>query len=160
MSVLESQSPEALALFNPALTATAMVGAIESYSETSADGFPFHYCFLVLPLTLNPQLRESVSKSRRRTLASWCVSNPTMHAKFPHIAKILVPATRQALRHCLRYELLEMRNAGLHSKFRLKRARANHPDEIRSVTSVARTCGRWFAATDVTTAFSLLGVRP
>ncbi|WP_424923793.1 three component ABC system middle component [Amycolatopsis granulosa] len=160
MSVSEAHSPEALALFNPAITSVALTFAVESYSEENSEGFPFYCSFLVMPLTLNPQLRASVTQSRRKTLASWCVSNPTLHAQFPQIARILVPTTRHAVRHSLRCELLEMRNGILYVRRRPKRVRRSHSQELRAVVAGARTCGKWFAATDVTTAFSLLGVRP
>ncbi|MFF4599439.1 three component ABC system middle component [Amycolatopsis sp. NPDC001319] len=156
----ESHSPEALALFNPAITGAALGYAVESYQGANIDGLPFFFSFLILPFTLNPELRKSVGASSRRTLASWSVSNPALHAQYPHIAEILVPTTRRALRYCLRYDLLEVRNASLHVKRRLRRVNRSHPDELREIVSAARTCGKWFASTDIVTAFSLLGVKP
>jgi hypothetical protein len=159
---------EEVALLNPAFTSTGLWSAARGYVKTDVrerDALPFTLAFLVLPLVLHRQTRESLPTSTRTSVAVWASENPLLRARLPEQARTLVPFTRAA-----------MLFGGMHGFFSLPdgnvvpnhawKANVNNvlkdcTDEVRFCVQRADFVGRWLAAAgDSLTVLSLFGVQP
>ena len=80
MSSWRGRPQEEVSLLNPAFTSTGLWSAARGYLKTDgsgrSDALPFTLAFLVLPLVLHRQTRESLPTSTRTSVAVWASDNP------------------------------------------------------------------------------------
>lgn len=153
------RAPEAVALFNEALTSELIVNAAWAKEQDSGTGLSWPACFVILPLVLHPPTRESLPRSPSVTLAAWAVRNPVLSQGLDHRVATLAPATRRAIRFGMRTGRLDLRGTDVAAGNRPKNPNPQSwPDELVATVRAARVAGRWFRATDVVTAFNLFGI--
>ena len=154
------RAPEAIALFNVALTSELLVNACWHKAQTQGgpSGLSWPAAFVILPLSLHPPTRESLPNSSRVTLAAWAVRNPHFVADMDYRVAIMASPTKRAIRHGLRVRRLELVDTELVALGRPKKPVAKWPEELKASVRAARLAGQWFGVTDVGLAFELLGV--
>ena len=153
------RAPEAVALFNEAFTSELIVNAAWAKEQDSGTGLSWPACFVILPLVLHPPTRESLPRSPNVTLAAWAVRNPVLSQGIGNGVATLAPATRRAIRFGMRAGRLELSGTDVVAGNRPKNPNPQSwPDELVTTVRAARVAGRWFRATDVVTAFNLLGI--
>ncbi|WP_442864648.1 three component ABC system middle component [Aeromicrobium sp. HA] len=153
------RAPEAIALFNEAFTSELIVNASWAKEQDSGSGLSWPACFVILPLVLHPPTRESLPRSPSVTLAAWAVRNPALSRGVDARVATLAPATRRAIRFGMRTGRLTLSGTEVVAGHRPRSPNPQSwPDELVNTVRAARVAGRWFRATDVVTAFNLLGI--
>ncbi|WP_373287831.1 three component ABC system middle component [Zhihengliuella salsuginis] len=150
--------PEAMALFNTALTSELLVNACWAKAKEGDTGLAWPAAYLILPLTLHPATRSSLPRDRRITLARWAGRNHDLLAGMEYrVANMALP-TKRAIRHGLRTKRLGLEGTNLIALEKPKSPTPKWPDELRGSVKAARFCGRWFNVIDTHMAFELLGI--
>lgn len=152
------RAPEAMALFNAVLTSELIVNACWAKSQQGLTGLSWPTAYLILPLTLHPETRDSLPRDRRITLARWAVRNPDLLADMEYrVANMTLP-TKRAIRHGLRTKRLGLDGTNLVALVRPKSTKSTWPAELKDSINAARFCGQWFNAIETHMAFELLGI--
>jgi hypothetical protein len=149
---------EAVALFNAALTSELLVNACWEKQKQGGTGLAWPTAYLILPLTLHPETRASLLRSRRITLASWTVKNRDLLADMEYRVASMVPPTKRAIRHGLRVERLGLDGTNLVAPYGPKGTNPRWPEELSSSVKAARLCGKWFNAVEMHMLFEFLGI--
>lgn len=150
--------PEALALWNPPLSAVAIAWAAREHERASGQAMNFPKALLILPLTLHEPTSESIAHSPRLSFATWVLRNPVLMDSFAVRARVMVEPTQRAMRFGLRAELFEIREGSLSVAKRMPRI-ADASTDAQVAIRASQIVGKWLAKTDSVTAFSLLGIR-
>ena len=153
-----ARPPEAVALFNAVLTSELLVNACWAKEQQGGTGLAWPAAYLILPLTLHPETRASLPRSRRITLARWAVRNHDLLAGMEYRVASMVPPTKRAIRHGLQSRRLGLDGTNLVAPYRPKSANPQWPEELLSSVKAARFCGQWFNAIEAHMAFELLGI--
>lgn len=129
------------------------------------SGLSFEECFLVLPMVLHREVRESLPTKITTSLAVWIGDNPLAPATIADRAHTLVPFTKEAIRFAGGYGVLQFDGtdvrANLDWRKRMTAALADSSEEVHTCAKRAEFVGRWFAKTgNAETVMSLLGVQP
>lgn len=152
------RSPEAVALFNTALTTELLVNACWSKSQNGAAGLSWPAAFLILPLTLHPETRSSLPRDRRIALARWAIRHSDLLADMEYrVANMALP-TKRAIRNGLRNKRLGLEGTDLIALEKPKNPTSKWPAELRDSVKAARFCGQWFNAVETHMAYELLGI--
>lgn len=146
-------------MFNPALIASLLAAAVESYTKENRTGMPWALSFLTAPLVLHRGTRQALPASSRTHLSTWVSAHPVLRAGFPARAQTLVGPVRAGLRFSLRHQVLKLEEDLLYTQLRLLKAPPGH-QELANVLNRSRRVGRWLATVDTATAFAHLGVAP
>jgi hypothetical protein len=159
------RSPEERALLNPSFFSLLLWHAATGHMSESGKGLPFGLTFLVLPLALHRETRESLPTKVTTSLPVWLNDNPLVRARFAERARTLVPYTKEALLFAGAHRLLAINLDSVSTEPAWKRKIARQlnrsSEEVRSCAKKAEFLGRWFArAGGPTTVMALLGVRP
>jgi hypothetical protein len=152
------RAPEAIALFNAVFTSEVLVNACWSNMQRGSSGLPWPAAFLILPIALHPQTRESVPRDRRMTLARWAVRHGDLLADFDFRVANMVMPTKRAIRHGIRAGRLEIQGSNIIALARPKTPTPSWPAEMTDSVKAARFCGQWFNDIETHTAFELLGL--
>ena len=153
-----SRAPEAIALFNVVLTSELLLNACWAKAEEGTAGLEWPAAYLILPLTLHPQTRESLPSDRRITLARWAVRHHDLLADMDYrVANMALP-TKRAIRHGIRVGRLGIDGHSLVALARPKIPTREWPSELQDSAKAARVCGRWFNSIDTHMAFEMLGI--
>lgn len=128
-------------------------------------GIPFEECFLVLPMILHRETRESLPLRTTTSLAVWIGDHPLAPPTIADRARSLVPFTKEALRFAGSYGMLEFNQTVVRAnpgwQRRAASSLAGSSGEVRTCAKRAEFVGKWFAKTgSVETVMSLLGVQP
>jgi hypothetical protein len=165
MTPWTNRSPEERALLNPSFFSLLFWHAATGHMEGGGTGLPFGTGFLVLPVVLHRETRESLPKMVTTSLPVWLDDNPLVRARLAERARTLVPYTREALlfggtRGFLTVsEDRVLAEQGWKRKISADLRRSS--DEVRSCAKRADFLGRWFArAGSPATVMALMGVRP
>ncbi|MCX4561574.1 DUF6521 family protein [Streptomyces phaeochromogenes] len=162
MATPTRQLPEAAALFNPAFGAYVLAHCVAAHMA-AGPGLPLPLAsnFLVLPFVLPPDTRAALPRDIRTPLSGWLADNPVTRASYPRRAVSLTEYTRTALRFGVRHGVFTIRSGGIAVASQPRRPNESiHGAELVDCTRKATLVGRWLAATNPATAFTLLGVRP
>lgn len=159
--------PEVQRLLNPSFCSLLLWHSACGHAEASQEkiGIAFEECFLVLPMVLHRESRESLPTMVSTSLPVWLGRNPLAPSTIADRARALVPFTKEALRFGGSYGVLKFHHtdilANLDWKKRMAAALKNSSDEVRTCARRAEFLGRWFAKTgNAETVLSLLGVQP
>ncbi len=149
--------PAVADLLNPALIAAVIAAAAIEYNRRDARPMPFELAFLVVPLVLHRNTRQSLPIRVDSHLAKWVTSNEVLAAGFGARAKTLVEPVREGIRFGLRHGAVELN--GAHITGHLRPGRVAEIGDIGDIVHKARFVGRWFTQLESpATAFALLGV--
>jgi hypothetical protein len=160
-----SRPPEERALLNPAFCSCLLWQAATGYENVANTPLPLDIAFLVLPIVLHRQTRESLPKTTTTALAVWLERNELQRSMVANQAKKLVPFTKEAIIFGGVYGLIDVKNGTIRSNDTWKKAiNADLKDstpEVRMCAGQAEFVGRWFAkAGSSATVMTILGVKP
>ncbi len=154
-------------LLNPSFCSMLLWFASAGHASVSRQrvGISFEECFLVLPMVLHREIRESLPTKITTSLAVWIGNNPLAPAIIADRARALVPFTKEAIRFAGGYGVLQLERAVVHAnsdwKKRMATVLADSSEEVHSCAKRAEFVGRWFAKTgSAETVMSLMGVQP
>ena len=167
MNLWNQRPPEEQRLLNPSFCATLLWYSARAYAETrnGASGIALEECFLVLPMLLHQETRQSLPTKITTSLPVWIGRNPLAPAILADRSRSLVPFTKEALRFGGVYGALKFRNASIFANLdwrsKIAAALQDSSEDIRACANRAIFLGKWFSKTgDAQTVLSLLGVRP
>lgn len=160
-----TRSPEERALLNPSFLSLLLWRAAAGHMAQGGAGLPLTSAFLVLPLVLHRETRESLPRTLATSIPVWLEDNPIVLARIAERTRALVPYTKEALLFAGVYGFLTISGETITADQTWKRrATANlnsSSDEVRACAKRAEFLGRWFARTgSAATVMALMGVRP
>src|SRR5690242_6850377 len=99
MSNWSARTFEEQRLLNPSFCSMLLWFSALGHASASDKrvGLAFEECFLVLPITLHRELRESLPGSVATSLAAWLANNPLAPATIADRGRSLVPFTKEAM---------------------------------------------------------------
>lgn len=165
MTPWTNRSHEERALLNPSFFSLLFWHAATGHMVEGGAGLPFGTSFLVLPLVLHRETRESLPKMVTTSLPVWLDDNPLVRARLAERARTLVPYSREALLFGGTRGFLTISEDRVSAEQGWKRKISaelrRSSDEVRSCAKRADFLGRWFArAGSPATVMALMGVRP
>jgi len=165
MTSWTNRSPEERALLNPSFFSLLFWHASTGHMAEGGAGLPFGTGFLVLPMVLHRETRESLPKMVTTSLPVWLDDNPLVRARLAERARTLVPYTREALLFGGTRGFFTVSQDRVSAEQGWKRKISAElrqaTDEVRSCAKRADFLGRWFArAGSPATVMALMGVRP
>lgn len=165
MTPWAERSREERALLNPGFCASLLWHAARGYSDASDSALSFEESFLVLPLVLHRETRETLPRDTRTSLAVWLADHPLARGRIATRARLLVSFTKEALLLGGVHGFLRLEAGGLQGdgtwKRAVNRALGESSNEVRGCARRAGFVGKWFAETgSAPTVLALIGVRP
>jgi hypothetical protein len=168
MTAWSARASEERSLLNPSFGATLLwYAAFGHQKESSAPdaGLSFEAAFLILPMVLHREMRESLPRSVATSLAVWTDNIPLARSQVATRAHLLVPFTKEAMTFGGVRGGLTFSKGGMTANESWKRELAMLvracSDEVQECGSRAEFVGKWFARTGSgDTVMSILGVRP
>lgn len=168
MTAWNERSHEERHLLNPAFCSSLLwhsaMGAAEN-QISQRSSLSYAESFLILPLALHKQTRESFPIRVTSSLPTWVNENPLVIASLPARARSLVPHTKEALLFgscggLFRFEADQLLvNADQLKNMRRMLLRVS--TEVQQCYKKARLLGKWFTRSGTPeTIFTLLGIRP
>jgi hypothetical protein len=156
MTEWSARSKVPAAFLNPALIAAVITAAAGGYDRETQSPLPWPLSFVIAPLVLHRETRETLPPSLATHLGAWVSRNPVLRAGLPLRALSLVEPVREGLRFGLRHGLLTVEAGGIRNAARLRPPDAG---DIRQVLSKATFAGRWVSrAEEPATVFALFGM--
>jgi hypothetical protein len=167
MNRWDKRPPEEQRLLNPGFCSLLLWHSAYAHAETDQQntGISFEECFLILPMVLHRETRESLPTIVTVSLPVWLGRNPFASANIAARASSLVPFTKEALRFGGAHGALQFNRTIISAnpdwKKRMAAGLRNTSGEVIECTKRAEFLGKWFAKTGTAeTVFSLLGVQP
>jgi len=165
MTDWKRRSHEEKCLLNPSFCAVLLWQAALARQQGQHSLLSFEESFLILPFTLDRQLREQLPRSSRTSLPVWLTQYPLAKGKLTMQTRLLVPYTKESLLFAGTHAFISVNSDGLRAdQSRAKSVQSmisTSTDEVQDCAKKARFLGRWFAEVGTpSTVFALLGVRP
>ncbi len=105
-------------------------------------GISFEECFLVLPMVLHREIRESLPTRITTSLAVWIGNHPLAPGTITDRARTLVPFTKEAIRFAGAYGVLQFEQTIVRANFdwrkRMAAALADSSDEVHTCAKRAQ----------------------
>ncbi|WKZ35797.1 MAG: DUF6521 family protein [Anaerolineales bacterium] len=159
-----TRSKEAAYLFNPAFCCAVLSATVSNYSQQDNLGMPFPFAFIVLPVILHKQTRNTLPYNTRTSLAAWLEEKPYARIQFYERAISLKSFVREAILFGIVNDWLLIESGRLKSKLvdsKFKNFLQQMDGEARECVLRARLVGKWFAvAGSAETVLSLWEVNP
>lgn len=168
MNAWQERTHEERNLLNPAFCSMLLWHAAKGASENSNStrtSLSFNEAFLILPLVLHQNTRESLPVRVNSSFPVWISANPLIVASLPERAKSLVPYTREAITFgtsggifgIVSQEIAIMSEHASRVRATMRQTSA----EVQQCMKKSEFLGKWFAHTGSSeTIFTLLGVCP
>ena len=154
-------------LLNPAFCSVLLWHAALGYVMESRGhlAMPFEESFLVMPMVLHRETRNSLPRNAVTSLAAWINTYPLARATIADRGKLLVHFTKEALYFGGVHGLLRFPHGGLQAnsdwRGKIRRILNDSSDEVRLCNKRSEFVGKWFARTGgPETVLTFLGVRP
>lgn len=154
-------------LLNPAFCSVLLWHAALGYALESQRhlAMPFEESFLVMPMVLHRETRDSLPRNVITSLAAWINTYPLARVTIADRGQLLVPFTKEAIYFGGVHGLFRFPHGGVqaNSDWRRKISRIlnDSSDEVRQCNKRAEFVGKWFArAGNPETVLAFLGVRP
>jgi hypothetical protein len=165
MSQWTDRPAEERALLNPSFCSGLLWQAAVGHENTVHAPLPFDISFLVLPIVLHRETRESLPRVVRTSLAVWIDDNPLARLRVADRARMLARFTKEAMMFGGLYGLFELKGgaiaANLEWKKRIDDDLKDSSDEVRACAKRAEFVGKWLASSGTPgTVMAILGVRP
>ena len=147
-------------LYNPAFCSQLFRIVLDEFEDKSERKMPFSVAFLVLPILLNRELRESVEPNTN--FYTWAFENHFKLISFDKTTKNLIDITKSMLIFLLQTKSINInKNAEIELIEKMSKTFLTSDLELREYYKKARYVGRLLSfADDVLTTFSVLGVKP
>jgi len=164
MTTWSRRSPEERALLNPGFCSMVLWSACNAYANASGGSMPLDIAFLVLPLVLHQEVRDSLPRTVATSVPVWLAEHPHAQVRVPSLARTLLPFTREALVFGGVNHVLELSD-GVIRPCQDRRhdvaAASQASTDMRTCVNQAALVGRWLgAAGSPETVMALFGVRP
>lgn len=153
-------------LLNPAFCAHLVWRAARGHASAGANALAMEEAFLVLPMVLHGEIRESLPRDTRTSLAVWIETEPLAKRWITAGARRLVPFTKEALLFGGMHGFIEFAGTKVHAIERQwsrleARITSQASDEVKECAKRAEFVGKWMAQTgSAATVMALLGVQP
>jgi hypothetical protein len=154
-------------LLNPSFCSVLLWYAAQGHAAglDTHPAMPFEETFLVLPMVMHRDIRDSLPRATTTSLAVWLSDHPLERATISDRARLLVPFTKEALRFGGAPGLLQFSHSALVANSDWKRkvtsVLGEASEEVRLCAKRAEFVGKWFAkAGNAETVLSIVGVRP
>jgi hypothetical protein len=153
-------------LLNPAFCAQLIWRAARGHSSRNNALLALEEAFLVLPLVLHGEIRQSLPHNTRTSMPVWLESEPLRRRWIAAGARMLVSNTREALlfgglRRFIEFDGSAIRAHDQTSPTGEARTLKLTTDEVRDCAKRAEFIGKWMSHTgSAPTVLALLGVRP
>ena len=159
-----ARSPEERGLLTPSFCALLLWHAARGYFSNSGASLAFKMSFLILPVVLHRETRESLPMAITTSLAVWVVRNPLASSRIANRAQLLVPFTKEALTFGGIHGLLIISGntvaPSLDWRRKVTATLKTSSEEVRTCAKRAEFLGRWFAKSgSPDTVMALIGVR-
>jgi hypothetical protein len=165
MTAWTDRTIEERALLNPAFCASLIWQFAAAGSVQHQRALTFAESFLLLPIVLPKNSRESLPRSTRTSLAAWVDENPSFQATLAARSRAMIPFTKDALIFGGSRQFLKVSTEAVHANEEWARraglALRQSSAETRACLKKAAFLGSWFVETGAAnTVMALLGVRP
>jgi hypothetical protein len=148
-------------MLNPAVVAVTIIAAANMYEDHSSEPMPWELTFLVVPMSLHKDTRESLPTRIDSHAAKWIAETAAIQASFPQRVSSMAAYTREGLRHALRSGALELVESGKLRGTPSWKLNKNRDHDLAVIVGKAAFLGRWFAHTGTpATLYALFGVSP
>nr|VFK62531.1 MAG: hypothetical protein BECKUNK1418G_GA0071005_10256 [Candidatus Kentron sp. UNK]VFK70547.1 MAG: hypothetical protein BECKUNK1418H_GA0071006_103122 [Candidatus Kentron sp. UNK] len=152
-------------LLNPAFCCVTITSVCAGYSESTAQPLPFVLSFMILPIVLHKTTRESLPLTTKTSMPMWLQEHAEARLGFHERLMALRPHTREAIRHGLAFDWIEIDESGnircVVGKPAIDKALRKLESDARDCVSRARFLGKWLGAMASTeTSMALWGIRP
>ena len=152
-------------LLNPAFCCATITASFAGYRESRDQSFPFVIAFMVLPIILHKDTRESLPNSTRTSMPAWLQDHAQAKLGFYGRLMALQPYTREAITYGLAFGWVEIGNLGkiqcVTTDAQINRTIQSLDGDAHDCVSRARFLGRWFGKMASTeTILALWGIRP
>jgi hypothetical protein len=161
----KTRSAEERALLSPSFCSTLLWEAAAAYSLDVGVSLPFEISFLVLPMVLHRETRESLPHAVSTSLAVWLEKYPLARSHVGERARTLMPFTKDAIIFGGTHGLLDLSQGAISARGDWRKAinteLSDSTAEVRTCARRAEFVGRWLARTGSPgTVMALLGVKP
>ena len=166
MQIWSKRAVEEANLFNPAFCATLLAKAADEFAKKAGRPFPFALAFLVLPVVLHPNTRESLPRSTVTSLLPWIQEHREQLVDFAMRVQHMREITRETILFAAQHETLAITDQGYivvgpKRRNTTERRTALFTSEVRDCVDRAGFIGRWFAAAGTTaTIYAAWGIAP
>lgn len=165
MNAWRDRTVEERALLNPAFCASLIWHFAAAGNIQQKRALTFAESFLVLPIVLPKNSRESLPRNLRTSLAAWLDENPSFQATLANRCRTMIPFTKDALLFGGTREFLTVATEAIHANEQWKRGinavGRRSSAETQACFKKAAFLGSWFIETGAAnTVLALLGVRP
>ena len=152
-------------LLNPPFCCITIALACAGYKDSCNKPLPFALAFMMLPIVLHKNTRESLPRTTRTSMPAWLQEKAEARIGFYERLMSLRPHTKEALRYGLAFGWLAMGESGgiycAASNSLVNRAIRSLKGEAKECVSRARFLGKWVGTTASTeTTMALWGIRP
>ena len=165
MIAWESRSREEQSLLNPAFCAMLIWKAATGYKSEGNAMLSLEESFLVAPIVLHKQTRDSLPRQISTSVAVWVQENPLERGGIGIRSQRLVAYTKEALLFGGLHGFLSFEGGSVIATDTYSRALSRTlnaaTEEVKDCAKRSLFVGRWFAQTGgPATVLALLGVRP
>ena len=163
MRLWNDRPPEIAHLFNPAFCALLVREGVVGFTEANPGGMPYALVFLLLPIVLHKDTRESLPTTTATKMHPWIQQHQEARVGFAERCAAVAAYTREAILFAANGTLLAFSQNGALQAPRIRLKRSSWPPDSESETCRrrARFVGRWLAsAGDNATIFAMWGIRP
>ncbi len=158
----ESRPTEVANLFNPAFCGEIIRICVKSYTRESNKPFPYLLVFLILPILLYNDVRQTM-KGSYSYLNNWLQKNIEVRINFAQRTRALVPITQESIAFLLQLGLLNLNQDGdlEASKFRKHSTKSQNEFPISDFYEKSDLLGKWFARVgDIRSIYIMWGIQP
>lgn len=168
MTLWHGRAREERNLLNPAFCSVLLWHAAKGATEAAnslRSSISFNESFLILPLVLHQNTRESIPSRISSSFPVWISTNPLIIASLPSRARSLVPYTKEAIAFGAGGGIFKIEGQEINivpeSASNVRATIRQSSNEVQQCMKNAQFLGKWFAHTgSPETIFTLLGVRP
>lgn len=147
-------------LLNPAFCGEVIRRCITEYQKINSVGLPFQLAFLVFPIILNKQIRESLPKTSGKNFVAWIEENQIIKKDLPNIIKNIVPYSQESIMFLMMYEIIRINEKG-NFEVMTKSKTINDENEVTECYKKAELLGKLFAKAGTSQfIFINLGIKP
>lgn len=150
-------------LLNPAFCGEIIRILIKAYKSETDKALPFELTFLVLPLVLHKQSRDSLPSTTSKNFYEWLEENTMTKIHLVNKIKSLVPYTRESILFLIYHEAININNEGELDFIKYRKSSLSYinDEEIQTIYKKAQMLGKWLAkAGDTKTIYSAIGIKP
>jgi hypothetical protein len=149
-------------LFNPAYCAGLLNKVASGYRSTLKQGLPYPLAFIAMPIVLHPTTTSLLPGTARSRMHAWLLENPEVIFGFGDRARSIAPFVREAVSFGVQNKVLKFGPSSTLVPLQLKEISLwERRSENSEITKKAQVLGKLLSQfNDVSTVFSLFGVRP